>query len=379
MMAEGASAHSFGPLATVAIVVLFAALVAVVLARSAPTGQPTLQTATQPPAPASSIPQGGPVLAVSIDGVVDPPVSAYLHRALAQAEARHAAAVIISLTPSAGLDRSVQGVAHDLEASAIPTLAYLPPGQTSAVATELVQATGGAAVEIPASAEWVQMDPVEALWHRLLDPTTAYLFLVLGLFAVFVEIAHPGALAPGITGVVSLALAAFAFSTLPTNWLGVLTLLAGVALMGAELKAARHGALVVLGVVCLGLGSAMLYTLPGSLTPALIGVLVSPLVVVGVVLSGLAFGVLITRLARRIHQMPPMFSLEQLIGARGVSRTRLEPDGVVHVGGQLWSARVRGRPLERGEAVRVLARHGLVLEVESATFRAAATQKGANS
>jgi len=159
----------------------------------------------------------------------------------------------------------------------------------------------------------------------------------------------------------------------------VLTLLAGVALMGAELKAARHGALVVLGVVCLGLGSAMLYTLPGSLTPALIGVLVSPLVVVGVVLSGLAFGVLITRLARRIHQMPPMFSLEELIGARGVARTRLEPDGVVHVHGQLWSARVRGGPLERGEAVRVLSRHGLVLEVESATFRAAATQKGANS
>jgi membrane-bound ClpP family serine protease len=53
----------------------------------------------------------------------------------------------------------------------------------------------------------------------------------------------------------------------------------------------------------------------------------------------------------------------------------LDPDGVVHVGGQLWSARVRGRRLDADQPVRVVARHGLVLEVESATI-GAATRKG---
>jgi len=44
---------------------------------------------------------------------------------------------------------------------------------------------------------------------------------------------------------------------------------------------------------------------------------------------------LLARIARRIHDLPPVINLEQLIGARGVSRGGLDPDGVVHVGGQL--------------------------------------------
>jgi membrane-bound ClpP family serine protease len=47
----------------------------------------------------------------------------------------------------------------------------------------------------------------------------------------------------------------------------------------------------------------------------------------------------------------------------------------VHVGGQLWSARLRGGRLEADRPVRVVARHGLVLEVESTTL-GAATRKG---
>ena len=41
------------------------------------------------------------------------------------------------------------------------------------------------------------MEPLQALGHDLLDPTTAYLLFVLGLYAVLVEVSHPGALVPG--------------------------------------------------------------------------------------------------------------------------------------------------------------------------------------
>ena len=219
------------------------------------------------------------------------------------------------------------------------------------------------------------MDPLEAIGHRLLDPTTAYLLFVLGLFAVLVELAHPGSLVPGATGVACLTLASIAFAALPTNWLGVVVIVAAVGLIAIELKAATHGALVLAGVVCLIVGSRLLYAVPGSVLPIHTEVSVAPGVLVAMAAIGLIGGVLLVRVARQIHVVPPVQSLEQLIGAHGTSRSELDPDGVVHVGGQLWSARVRGRRLDADQPVRVVARHGLVLEVESATV-GAATRKG---
>jgi membrane-bound serine protease (ClpP class) len=211
-----------------------------------------------------------------------------------------------------------------------------------------------------------------------MDPTTAYLLFVLGLYAVFVEFAHPGSLLPGATGLVCLTLALVAFGTLPTNWLGVAVLVVAVGLMALELKAATHGALVLAGVVCLIVGSVLLYSAPGSWSPMQADVTVAPAVLIGAAGTGLIVGLLLARVARRIHNLPPILSLEQLIGARGVSRSGLDPEGVVHVGGQLWSARLRGGRLEPGQPVRIVARHGLVLEVES-TALGAATRKGISS
>jgi membrane-bound serine protease (ClpP class) len=230
-------------------------------------------------------------------------------------------------------------------------------------------ATAGARIET------FDMEPVEALAHRLMDPTTAYLLFVLGLYAAFVELAHPGALLPGATGLVCLTLASVAFAMLPTNWFGVGVLVAAVGLMALELKAATHGALVLAGVVCLIGGSVLLYSAPGSLSPVQTDVTIAPAVLVVAAGTGLVVGLLLARIARRIHDLPPVLNLEHLIGARGVSRGGLDPEGVVYVGGQLWSARLRGGRLEGGQAVRVVARHGLILEVESATL-GAATRKG---
>jgi membrane-bound serine protease (ClpP class) len=221
------------------------------------------------------------------------------------------------------------------------------------------------------------MDPLEALWHRLLDPSTAYVLFVLGLYALFAEVAHPGAILPGTTGVITLGLASIAFASLPVNWIGVAVVVVGVVLMGVELKAPTHGLLTLAGLAGLVAGSELLYAAPGSLAPIVTELTVAPVVLGGTVLVGLGVGLTFARIARRIRTLPPIISLEQLVGARGVSRSGLDPEGVVHVQGQLWSARARGPHLGPGEPVRVLARHGLILEVESAARRSAATQKGA--
>ena len=55
----------------------------------------------------------------------------------------------------------------------------------------------------------------------------------------------------------------------------------------------------------------------------------------------------------------------QLVGARGVAQERLDPQGYVHVHGELWRAEVesKDRPIASGSRVRVCAAHGLTLIV----------------
>ena len=154
-----------------------------------------------------------------------------------------------------------------------------------------------------------------------------------------------------------------------------MVIVAAVGLMAVELKAATHGALVLAGAVCLIVGSLLLYTVPGAGLPIHTEVTIAPSVLVAMAAIGLIGGLFLVRVARQIQALPPVPSPAQLIGAYGTSRSELDPNGVVRVGGQLWSARVRGRRLDSDQPVRVVARHGLVLEVESATV-GAATRKG---
>jgi membrane-bound serine protease (ClpP class) len=101
---------------------------------------------------------------------------------------------------------------------------------------------------------------------------------------------------------------------------------------------------------------------------------VSLLVVAVIAAAGVLLGTLLALVVLSVHRRPRAPSLSKLIGARGTTRTLLNPDGVVHVHGQLWSARLPAGQLGPGEPIRVVGQHGLVLEVESTTFRGAATR-----
>ncbi len=57
---------------------------------------------------------------------------------------------------------------------------------------------------------------------------------------------------------------------------------------------------------------------------------------------------------------------DALVGALATARDRLEPEGYVLVGHELWRARLREGVVEKGGRVRVLAVRGLTLVVEVA-------------
>jgi membrane-bound serine protease (ClpP class) len=208
------------------------------------------------------------------------------------------------------------------------------------------------------------MEAVERIAQKIFDPNIAYLLMTIGFFAILIELFHPGALVPGVSGVLCLVLAFVGFATLPMNWGGVVLILAAAALFVLDVKAAAHGGLSVAGLVCFVFGSLLLYSPPGPPSPTLPDVSVATPVLVAAAAIGALFSLLVVRTAIRMSGRGPITGSQRLSGATGVSSTSLDPDGTVRVGGQAWSAHLRDGRIAPGQQIRVVGRKGLVLQVE---------------
>ena len=86
------------------------------------------------------------------------------------------------------------------------------------------------------------------------------------------------------------------------------------------------------------------------------------IVLAAVLMCGVALALFIAALSR--HKKAGEGSLN-LMGARAIVETTLEPEGSVLVRGELWRARIRtGDKIERGQEVRVVGADRYLLEVE---------------
>ena len=102
--------------------------------------------------------------------------------------------------------------------------------------------------------------------HRILrtisDPNLAYILLMIGLAGLYFELSSPGAVLPGVIGGISIVLALYAMQTLPVNYAGFLIILLAIIFFILEMKVASHGLLSLAGVLCLVMGSLMLFRYP---------------------------------------------------------------------------------------------------------------------
>ena len=123
------------------------------------------------------------------------------------------------------------------------------------------------------------------------DPNIAYILMMLGFFGLIFELFSPGAIFPGIAGVIFLILAFYAMSTMPVNYAGVGLIVFGIILFLLEIKIISHGLLAIGGIVSLFLGSMFLF----RHSPDENFVALSTSVIVAVtVVSGLFFAFLVT-------------------------------------------------------------------------------------
>src|SRR5256714_4362891 len=97
------------------------------------------------------------------------------------------------------------------------------------------------------------------LLNTLIDPNLITLLFLAGLAGIGFEILHPGVVLPGALGAVSLITALFGFSVLPFSWAGLMLVLLGVTLLVIDLHVVSHGTLTVAGLICLAVGSVILF------------------------------------------------------------------------------------------------------------------------
>jgi membrane-bound serine protease (ClpP class) len=274
----------------------------------------------------------------------------------------------VSLDANQAVDQHVA----DLLAPDLTTLLTAVDGRS-------VTTSAGARTISVADARIVALDPqaLELIADKIFDPTIAYLLMTFGFFAVLVELFHPGALVPGVSGVVGLVLSFVGFAALPMNWGGVVLILAAAALFVLDVKAAAHGGLTIGALICFVLGSLLLYSPPGAPSPTLPEVSVGLPALLAAAGVGVAFSLLVVRTALRMAGRRSIVGSQKLNGATGVVRSALDPDGTVTVAGQVWSAHAHAGRLDAGQPIRVLGRTGLVLDVERAETLGRADRNGA--
>jgi membrane-bound serine protease (ClpP class) len=250
-----------------------------------------------------------------------------------------------------------------LEKKVIDLIAYNEQDLLSEIDGKTVQLSSGTITlhTKGAHAQSLKMGILERILDLISDPNIAYILLMLGFYGILFELYSPGAILPGIVGVICLILAFYSMHTLPINYAGLALIIFAIILFLLEIKIVSHGLLAIGGVISLLLGSMMLIRASSSLEFVRIsrGIIISSTAVTAL------FFLFVIGLGLRAQRLKPVTGIEGLIGEIGESVGELAPTGRVRVHGETWNAESSGGNIKQGEKVRVTGIKDLKLYVES--------------
>ena len=208
----------------------------------------------------------------------------------------------------------------------------------------------------------VVMEKFEPSWRIkvlsvIANPEIVLLLGVIGLYGLMYEGWNPGAIVPGVVGIICLLLAAYALQVLPVNYAGLALIIVGLALMTAEAFAPSFGALGIGGIAAFVFGAIMMFDsgIPGF------GISIAFVVALAAVFA-LLFIWLISYVLK-LRMRGAVTGRDSIIGGIGTAMHGFTGEGKVWLEGEAWTAR-SSVAIEKNQHVVVRAMDGLVLEVE---------------
>lgn len=206
----------------------------------------------------------------------------------------------------------------------------------------------------------VPMSIKQRILGWMMDPNITFLILAVGALALYAEFNNPGAILPGVVGLIFILLAVFALNLLPTRYAAFTLILAAFILFALEAKFTSHGILGVGGVVALTLGGLLLVDGPIPEMRVKLWTALGVSIPLGIIT------VFLMTIALQARRNKVVTGTQGMVGEIGVARTALNPEGKVFVHGELWDAR-SSQPISIGDSVVVTAIEGLRLEVAPTT------------
>ncbi len=207
----------------------------------------------------------------------------------------------------------------------------------------------------------VQEGLYEQFLSALSDPNVTGILILLGAIALVLDLLHP-TFVLSVAGGIALVAGLVGAEVVGASSLGLVVILAGVALMFLELKLG-HGFAMIGGAVVGGAGVYLLFQ--GVEVSSSLADLTQVEAVV-VLAVGVLCGLYVRWVIAPLRTRRKLTGSESMPGKVGLASTPLSPSGEVRVEGITWRARSASGNLQAGERVTVKAVEGLVLVVEKA-------------
>ena len=204
----------------------------------------------------------------------------------------------------------------------------------------------------------IPMSLREKIFQGIAHPEMMLVLTLIVMYGIIGELTSPGAILPGVAGVIALVLLLYLAAALPVNAAGLALFGVAFALFLIDAFAPTHGVLTAGGIVAFFLGALMLFDrsdpyLRLSLAWIIPATVVTALFFMFVVGSGL-----------RAQRMPIKAGAETMRGKTVTALTRIDGQGgKVFVEGEYWQA-VSDVPVEQGQPVEIVGMEGLTLKVK---------------
>lgn len=197
----------------------------------------------------------------------------------------------------------------------------------------------------------------ELFFGFIMRPEVLLILTLVSIYGILGEISNPGAIIPGVAGVISLILLLFGVAAMPINIAGFALIGLAIILFVMEAFTPAFGLLIGGGAVAFFLGALMLFQdLPQDMQLSLVWILPATIITVLFFVWVVYFGI-------RAQFGKKKSGVETMVGQVGTAIEKIDPKkGRILISGEYWNAR-SDKPIKKGDNCEIIAIDGLTLRV----------------